>query len=154
MERQGISRKKIIIDLNDANPDPKGTHLEFSKMAQNNNQIENMKANYMTMEVISTRIKADGLRDYLEFDNTGKYQFLTCENCDGPMLDHIMTKCIHMIEGESYDERTIAKFENWLKRIPELRKKIEERAVLEVDRQAQTQAEVMSRAMRDAAAAS
>ena len=108
----------------------------------------------MTMEVISTRIKAVGLRDYLEFDNTGKYQFLTCENCDGPVLGHITAKCRHILEGESYDERTVAKFENWLKRIPELRKKIEERAIYEVDRQAQTQAELISRAMRDAAAAS
>ena len=92
LERQGISRKNIIIiiDFDDANPEPTGTHLAFSKMA---NQIEKMKENYMTMEVISTRIKADGLRDYLEFDNTGKYQFLTCENCDGPMLGHITTKC-------------------------------------------------------------
>ena len=108
----------------------------------------------MTMEVISTRIKADGLRDYLEFDNTGKYQFLTCENCDGPVLGHVTSKCRHILEGEGYDERTVVKFENWLKRIPELRKKIDERAVLEVDRQAQTQADLISRAMRDAAAAS
>ena len=111
-----------------------------------------MKANYMNMEAITTRIKADGIGDYLEFDNNGKYQFLTCENCDGPMLGHQMTKCRHMVEANSDDEKTIVKFENWLKRIPELRKKIDERAVSEADRVANTQAEVMGRAMRDAAA--
>ena len=92
----------------------------------------------MTIEAITTRIKADGIEDYLEFESPGKYQFLTCENCDGPMLGHQMTKCRHMVEGENYDEKTIAKFENWLKRIPELRKKINERAVSEADRIAQT----------------
>ena len=111
--------------------------------------IENMKANYMNVDTISTRIKADGLKEYLEFKNTGEYQFLSCENCDGPILGHITTKCRH---GESYDEKTIAKFESWLKRIPELRKQIEERAIFEADRQAKTQAEIMSRVMRDAAA--
>ena len=57
MERQGISRKNIIIiiDFDDADPDPTGTHLEFSKMAQ----IENMKSKYMTVENITTRLKAD-----------------------------------------------------------------------------------------------
>ena len=114
---------KIIFDLNDADLDPKGTHLEFSNMTQNN-LIEAMKANYMTIEAITTRIKADGIEDYLEFENPGKYQFLTCENCDGPMLGYQMTKCRHMVEGENYDEKTIANFENWLKRIPELRQKI------------------------------
>ena len=74
MERQGISRKNIIIiiDFDDTDPDSIGTHLEFSKMAHNN-QIEKMKENYMTMEVISTRIKADGLEEYLEFKNNGEY---------------------------------------------------------------------------------
>ena len=105
--------------------------LNSQKMAT---QIEKMKENYMAIEAMTTQIRADGLRDYLEFDNNGKYQFLTCENCDGPMLGHITAKCQHIIEGESYDEKTIGKFENWLKRIPELRRLIDERAVAEADR--------------------
>ena len=87
----------------------------------------------MTIEVITTRIKADGLKEYLEFKNNGEYQFVSCENCDGPILGHIVTKCRH---GDGYDEKTIAKFEKWLKRIPELRRQIEERAISEADRQA------------------
>ena len=108
-----------------------------------------MKANYMNIDTISTRIKADGLEEYLKFKNTGEYSFFKGENCDGPILGHIMTKCRH---GEGYDEKTIAKFESWLERIPELRKWIDERAISEADRQAKTQAEIMSRVMRDAAA--
>ena len=112
-------------------------------MAQN---IENRKADYMSVETISTGIKADGLDDYLEFENNGKYQFLRCENCDGPILGHITTKCRH---GDGYDEKTIERFESWLKRIPEFRRQIKERTVSEADRQAQTQAEIMSRMIKD-----
>ena len=145
MERQGISRKNIIIiiDFDDADPDPTGTHLEFSKMAQ----IDNMKSKYMTVENITIRLKADTLKDYLDFKSNGEYEFLSCENCDGPMLGHQVTKCNSLQEG--YDEKTITKFEKWLKRIPELRKQIEERAINGADRAAQTQAEILGRVMRD-----
>ena len=108
--------------------------------------IENMKTNYLNLDSISTRIKADGLEEYLEFKNNGEYRFFSCENCDGPILGHITTKCRN---GESYDEKTIAKFESWLIRIPEFRKQIRARAILEADNQAKTQAEIMSHAVRN-----
>ena len=58
-------------------------------------QIEIMKGNYMNVENITIRLKADGLKDYLKFKNNGEYEFHSCENCDGPMLGHQITKCRH-----------------------------------------------------------
>ena len=113
-------------------------------------QIEIIKSDYMTVENITTRLKADGLRDYLKFKSNGEYEFLSCELCDGPMLGHQITKCRH---SEGYEEKTIARFEKWLERIPELRKKIDERAIQEADRAAETQAQIMGRVMRDTAEA-
>jgi len=113
-------------------------------MAQN---IETMKNKYLNIEQIAGRLKAETLEDYLKFKSNGEYEFLSCENCDGPMLGHQITKCTGL--EESYDEKTIAKFENWLERIPELKKQLKERALNEADRAARTQAEILGRVMRD-----
>ena len=104
----------------------------------------------MNVENITIRLKADTLEDYLKFKSNGEYEFFSCENCDGPMLGHQVTKCNH---GEGYDEKTITKFEKWLERIPEFKKQIKERAINEADRAAQTQAEILGRVMRDTAEA-
>ena len=108
--------------------------LSFSKMA-----IEIIKSDYLTVENITNKLRADGLKEYLEFKSNGEYEFLECENCDGPMLGHQVTKCRH---SEGYEENTIAKFKKWLKRIPELRKLIDERAINEADRAMGTQGEI------------
>ena len=113
-------------------------------MAQN---IETMKSKYLNVDNITIRLKADTLEDYVKFKSNGEYEFLSCENCDGPMLGHQITKCTGL--EESYDEKTIAKFEKWLERIPEFKKQVKERAVNEADRAAQTQAEILGRVMRD-----
>ena len=110
--------------------------------------IDIMKSDYMTMENITTRLKADGVQEYLKFKDNGDYEFLECENCDGPMLGHQVAKCRH---SEVYAEKTLAKFKKWLDKIPELRRQIEERDREIVDRTARSQAEMMSRALRDAA---
>ena len=117
--------------------------LSFSKMA---NQIEIIKSDYLTVENIMNKLRADGLKEYLEFKSNGEYEFLECENCDGPMLGHQVTKCRHT---EGYEANTIAKFKKWLKRIPELRKLIDERAISEADRATGTQAEILGRVLRD-----
>ena len=110
-------------------------------------QIENMKSKYLTVENITLRLKADTIEEYLEFKNNGEYTFLSCENCDGPMLGHQITKCSGL--QESYEEKTITKFKEWLKKIPEFRKQIKERAINVADRAAKTQADIMGRVMRD-----
>ena len=77
--------------------------------------MNDMKKNYMKQEEITINIKTHGLKEYLEFKNTGEYQFFRCEDCDGPILGHIQAKCRN---GDTYDDRTITKFEGWLERIP------------------------------------
>ena len=52
-----------------------------------------MKADYMTMEEITTTLRADGVEKYLEFKSDGDYDYLECEDCDGPMLGHKIAKC-------------------------------------------------------------
>ena len=106
-----------------------------------------MKNKYLNIEQIAGKLKTETLEDYLKFKSNGEYEFLSCENCDGPMLGHQITKCTGL--EESYDEKTIAKFENWLERIPELKKQLKERALNEADRAARTQAEILGRVMRD-----
>ena len=85
-------------------------------------QIENMKSKYLTVENITLRLKAETIEEYVKFKSNGEYEFLSCENCDGPMLGHQITKCTGL--EESNDEKTIAKFEKWLERIPEFKKQV------------------------------
>ena len=87
--------------------------------------IDAMKSDYMTMEEITTKLRADGLEDYLRFKSNGDYDYLECEDCDGPMLGHQVAKCRH---DQGYDEKTIRRFKKWLDRIPELRRLLEVRA--------------------------
>ena len=101
----------------------------------------------MNEELITGKLRAEGLEDYLKFKSNGEYEFLSCENCDGPMLGHQITKCTGL--EESYDEKTIAKFEKWLERIPELKMQVKERATNVADRAARTQAEILGRVIKD-----
>ena len=112
-------------------------------------QLEIIKSDYLTVENITAKLRADGLKEYLKFKSNGEYKFLECENCDGPMLGHQVTKCRHT---EGYEERTIIKFKKWLERIPELRGLIKERAEVEANRAISTQADIMGRVLRDATA--
>merc|ERR1712030_48163 len=63
------------------------------------------------------------------------------------MLGHQITKCPSV--EDSYDEKTIAKCENWLERITEFKRLVKERAVREADRAADTQAQILGRVMRE-----
>ncbi len=72
--------------------------------------MEIIKKNYLNQEDITKNIKAHGLKEYLEFKNTGEYEFFKCEDCEGPILGHIQVKC-----QDTYEEWTVTKFEGWLK---------------------------------------
>ena len=52
----------------------------------------------------------------LDFDRTwnGKYEFIRCEECNGPILGHRAEKCRN--EGDGYDEALVKKFENSFRR--------------------------------------
>ncbi len=102
------------------NPIPMAIDLVFSNMSPNVNSktITEMKKNYKSSEEITTDIKNNGLDEYLEFDNTGRYKFYRCKSCDGPMLGHLQNKCRHK---EPYEDQMIKIFEGWLKRNPDLK---------------------------------
>ena len=120
-------------------PMPMAIDLVFTNMAPNDNTqtINEMKKNYKKSEEITTDIKTHGLDEYLEFDNTGRYEFYKCESCEGPMLGHLQNKCRNK---DPYDEQTTKSFEYWLKRNPELRKQVADKKQAEDDRQAHHQA--------------
>ena len=83
--------------------------LSFSKMV---NQMEIIKADYMTEENITAKLKAEkSLDHYFKFKSnvSNEYEFLDCENCEGPMLGHKTATCRHT---EGYEEKTITKFKN------------------------------------------
>ena len=82
------------------------------------NQIDIIKSDYLTIENITAKLRANGLGEFLEFKNNGEYEFLECENCNGPMLGHQTTRCRHT---EGYEENTVARFKKWLKKISEFR---------------------------------
>ena len=118
--------------------------LSFSKMV---NDMEIIKADYMTEENITAKLKAErSLDHYFKFKSNGDYEFLLCENCEGPMLGHKTATCRHT---EGYEEKTITKFKKWLERIPEVIKLIKTRAEFEADRAVRTQAEIMGRVLKD-----
>ena len=109
--------------------------------------IEIIKSDYLTVENITTKLRADGLKEYLKFKRNGEYDYLECENCDGPMLGHQVAKCRY---SEGYEEKTVVRFKRWLDKIPELRRLLEARATYRAKRAAENQAEAMGRVIWDA----
>ena len=99
-----------------------------------------MKSDYLTIENITAKLRAEGLEEYLRFKRNGEYDYFEWENCDGPMLGHQIAKCR---DSGGYEERTIARFKKWLDKIPELRRLLEARATYMADRAAENQAEMM-----------
>jgi len=70
------------------NPVPIAIDLVRKNMAPNDNSqtiVNEMKKNYKKLEDITLDIKNHGLDEYLELDNTGRYDLYKCEGCDGPM---------------------------------------------------------------------
>jgi len=102
--------------------------------------IDRMKSDYMTMEEITAKLRAEGVEEYLRIKRNGEYEYLECENCDGPMLGHQVEKCRH---NGGYEEKTIVRFKKWLDKIPELRRLLEARAICMAERAAENQAEMM-----------
>ena len=81
--------------------------------------IDTIKSDYLTVENITAKLRIEGLKNYLKFKDNGEYEYLECENCDGPMLGHQTTKCRY---SEGYEDKTLVRFKKWLDKIPELRK--------------------------------
>ena len=53
------------------------------------------------------------LENFLDFDFNGRYEFTSCEDCNGPLMGHIKAKCPKL----AYGDEDVKKFENYLERI-------------------------------------
>ena len=80
-----------------------------------------MRKNYKKMDEIARDIETNGLDEYVEFDNVGRYEFYKCGSCDGPILGHLQNKCR---SKDPYEEQTIKSFEKDLRRVSELKKHV------------------------------
>merc|ERR1712105_199070 len=124
--------------------EPDRRYSIFSKMV---NDLEIIKADYMTEESITNQLRLEkSLEHYFKFKSNGEYEFLDCENCEGPILGHKTAACRHT---EGYEEKTVSKFKKWLERNPEVRKLMKARAESEADRATRTQAEIMGQVLKD-----
>merc|ERR1712105_306419 len=124
--------------------EPDRRYSIFSKMV---NDLEIIKGDYMTEESITNQLRLEkSLEHYFKFKSNGEYEFLDCENCEGPILGHKTAACRHT---EGYEEKTVSRFKKWLERIPEVRKLMKARAEFEADRATRTQAEIMGQVLKD-----
>ena len=72
--------------------------------------LEMMRKNYKDDADIINEL-TNGAETVLDFDRTwnGKYEFLRCAECNGPILGHRAEKCRQ--GGDGYDEALVKKFE-------------------------------------------
>ena len=110
-----------------------------------NSPVDTMKKNYKNADEITADLKNTGLDEFLKHDVHGRFGFYLCEGCGGPMLGHIQTKCCGLTEG--YDSQTVNKFQNWLERLPEFKRQVEQRKLSMEDRQAELQARKLGEAV-------
>ena len=55
--------------------------------------MEGINKNYGLLTEIEEDIKNMDLENFLEFDLNGRYDFTRCEDCNGPILEHIKVIC-------------------------------------------------------------
>ena len=110
-----------------------------------NSPVDIMKKNYKSADEITADLKNIGLDEFLKHDVHGRFGFYLCEGCGGPILGHIQTKCRGLTE--SYDSQTVNKFQNWLERLPDFKKQVEQRKLTMEDRQAELQARKLGEAV-------
>ena len=79
-------------------------------------KMEGMKKNYKSCSQVEEEMKSVKLENFLDFDFNGKYEFASCEDCNGLILGQIKAKCSGK-EGAGYSVEDVKKFENYLKRI-------------------------------------
>ena len=92
-------------------------------MAEN---INDMKNNYKKINNIASEIRHSEIEDFLEFDDGGKYKFLKCEICSGPILGHIEFKC-RSLDGARYDREIVESLQNWIRRNKTFQQAVTER---------------------------
>ena len=82
--------------------------------------LETMKKDYKSDEdIINELIKT--LEVFVNFDRTwnGKYDFVRCEDCNGPTLGHRAEQCRK--NGERYEEEIVGRYETSMRRSVKIR---------------------------------
>ena len=103
--------------------EPEDRHPVSLIMIEN---INEMKTNYKKLDDITIEVRNYEIEHLLKFDGNGKYEYLKCETCDGPILGHQESGC-RSLNGIWYDGGIIKSFENWLDRIPLLQHAVTDR---------------------------
>ena len=57
------------------------------------NKMDGMKKHYRQVSEIEQEIRHVDFRNFMDFDDDGKYEFAGCEGCFGPLLGHVGAKC-------------------------------------------------------------
>ena len=81
--------------------------------------MEEMRKDYLSDADMINELKTNP-ETVIDFDRTwnGRYEFLKCGACNGPMLGHRVEKCRNR---ESYDENIVRKFETNMRSTPKVR---------------------------------
>ena len=72
-----------------------------------------MKKSYKSCSEIEEEMKNVVLENFLDFDHNGRYEFTSCEDCNGLLLGHLKAKCPKI----GYGDEDVKKFDTYLKRI-------------------------------------
>ena len=86
MDSGVIKELSIKISSHPERPKLKGVYL---LVEEERVEMDNMKSNYMKVSNIQEELKNVVIENYLEFENTGKYEFRKCEDCNGPMIGYL-----------------------------------------------------------------
>ena len=79
--------------------------------------MDSIQINYKPDKDIKKELAYVDLDYFLEFDYTGKFEFLKCAHCDGPQLGHLEVKCPRL----EFEEKIVKKYEKHLRNFQELR---------------------------------
>ena len=76
--------------------------------------------NYKNDEDIVAKT-GDDIENVLDFDQNGRYEFVHCGSCGGPILGHKLVKC-RELNNVRYDDELIKAFEDKIQVIDGFRK--------------------------------
>ena len=71
--------------------------------------MEGIRKNYKSFIEIEEEIKKIQLENFLDFDFNRKYEFASCEDCNGLLLGHMKAKCPKI----AYGDEDVKKFETY-----------------------------------------
>ena len=96
-------------------------------------ELKTIVDKYKTDEDIVTETETN-LENVLDFDRHGRYDFVHCGTCGGPVLGHKPEKC-RQLDNVRYDDVLIKAFEDKIKTIDGFRKVVKKYMEQEEERE-------------------